>query len=343
MQRVRGPASPRMQLQIVLTVLAMLAVPAAITLHTARVSPVQAGTAADASPYGYTVSLLLFVVPSLVVGLWLVPQDGVSVSKAAFVRTIAVLFPSGVLLDFFFAHAFFVFPNARATLGIRAPALGGGVPVEEYAFYLTGFCTVLLLYIWLDEYWLAAYGVPADAGERSSFGRLLRFHWPSLVCAVALIGAAVLYKRFVAHEAGFPGYFTFLVIGSMGPSTWLFTEALPVINWRAFSLTMFLILLTSLLWEATLALPYGWWNFQHRQMMGVYITAWYGLPMEEVVVWIAVTYQTVIVYEIVRRWKASGRSVSEALLGSRTGLGGHEGMPGTKTAAVRITMPERQG
>ena len=130
MQRVPGPASPRLQLQIVLTVLAMIAAPAAITLHTARVSPTQAGVTANASPYGYTVSLLLFVVPILTVALWLVPQDGVSISKAAFVRTIALTFPSGVILDFFFAHSFFVFPNAKATLGMRAPALGGGVPIE---------------------------------------------------------------------------------------------------------------------------------------------------------------------------------------------------------------------
>jgi len=32
-------------------------------------------------------------------------------------------------------------------------------------------------------------------------------------------------------------------------------------------------------------------------------------------VWIAVTYATVIVYEIVRRWQASGKRVRDALLG----------------------------
>ena len=43
-----------------------------------------------------------------------------------------------------------------------------------------------------------------------------------------------------------------LVIGALGPSAALLPSAMPVINWRALSLTLLLILLISLLWEATL-------------------------------------------------------------------------------------------
>ena len=132
-----------------------------------------------------------------------------------------------------------------------------------------------------------------------------------------LVVAGVAYKHFVAREPGFPGYFSFLVLGALLPSACLLPEALPMINWRALSFTVLVILLTSLLWEATLALPYGWWGFQHRQMVGLYITAWYGLPVEEVVVWLAASYQTAIVYEILRRWKSSGRSLGHALFGAR--------------------------
>jgi hypothetical protein len=78
------------------------------------------------------------------------------------------------------------------------------------------------------------------------------------------------------------------------------------INWRALSLTLFLVLLISLLWEATLALPYGWWNYQHRQMMGLFIGAWDDLPIEAVFVWLAVAYGTIIVFEVVKLWQASG-------------------------------------
>jgi hypothetical protein len=307
--------APRTSLRIVLAMLAMIAVPAAITLHTVR-APVAGNSAAtDASPYGYTVSLLLFIVPILVIGFWLVPREEVKISRKAFLRTIAILFPLGAGLDFFFAHSFFTFPNPGATLRITAPALHGGVPVEEYVFYFTGFIAVLLLYIWLDEYWLAAYGVRANAKERAEFDRLLRIHWQSLAWGLVLIAAAIAYRKLFVPEPGFPGYFTFLVAGALAPSAALLPSAMPVINWRALSLAMFMILLISLLWEATLALPYGWWGFQDSAMIGVRVTAWSGLPIEEVCLWVAVTYATVIVYEIVRRWQASGKKLRHALLG----------------------------
>jgi lycopene cyclase domain-containing protein len=307
--------APRTSFRVVMAMLGMVAVPAALTLLTARRPAVVGAPAADSSPYGYTVSLLLFVVPILVIGFWFVPREDVRISRRAFVRTIAILFPLGAGLDFFFANSFFTFPNPGATLGITAPALHGGVPVEEYAFYFTGFVAVLLLYIWLDEYWLAAYGVRADAKERAEFDRLLRFHWQSMAWAVALIAAAIVYRRVFVPEPGFPGYFAFLVAGALAPSAALLPAAMPVINWRALSLTLFIILLTSLLWEVTLAVPYGWWGFQDDAMIGVRITAWSRLPIEEVFVWIAVTYATVIVYEIVRRWQASGKRVGHALVG----------------------------
>ncbi|MBZ5574118.1 MAG: hypothetical protein LAO09_19815 [Acidobacteriia bacterium] len=88
------------------------------------------------------------------------------------------------------------------------------------------------------------------------------------------------------------------------------------INWRALSLTMYFILLISMLWEATLALPYGWWNYQHRAMMGVFIGAWSDLPVEAVLVWLAVTYGTVNLFEAVKIWQASGRRARAAFLGS---------------------------
>lgn len=303
----------RTSFRVVLAMLAMIAIPTALTLHTVH-APAGA-VSAEPSLYGYTVSLLLFIVPILVIGLWLVPREDVKISKQSFVRTIAILFPVGAGLDFFFARKFFTFPNAGATLRITAPALGGGVPVEEYVFYFTGFVAVLLLYIWLDEYWLAAYSIPADARERTQFDRLLRFHPQSLLWAVVLIAAAIVYKKVLLAESGFPSYFLFLVIGALGPSAALLPSAMPLINWRALSLTLFTILLTSLLWEVTLALPYGWWGFQDDAMIGLRITAWSGLPIEEVFVWIGVTYATVIVYETVRRWKASGKKIRHALLG----------------------------
>ncbi len=310
-----GPRSPHAASLLVLAVVAMIAIPAALTLHTVKAPAVVDPSISNPTPYGYTVSLLFFIVPALVIGLWFLRHEGVRISRRSFGITVGLLFVLGASLDFFFAARFFRFLNPGATLRFTAPALGGGVPIEEYVFYFTGFAFTLLLYIWLDEYWLSAYGVPSTHWKRTAFDRILRFHPASVVWAVVLIAAAILYKRFVAHEPGFPGYFTFLVAGALAPSAALFPSALPLVNWRAFSLTLFILLLISLLWEATLGVPYGWWGFQDAQMIGIRITAWSRLPIEEVFIWIAVTYATVIVYENVRRWQSTDKSLLQALLG----------------------------
>src|ERR1019366_1470309 len=96
--------SPRTSFQLVIAILVMIALPAAITLHTARVPPTVDPAATNLTPYGYTISLLLFVVPILAIGIWFLPKEGVRISKKSFAQTIAILFPLGAMLDFFFAH-----------------------------------------------------------------------------------------------------------------------------------------------------------------------------------------------------------------------------------------------
>ncbi len=313
-----NPPSPKQSVWLVIAMLAFVAIPAGLTLHTVRVPATISIPGPNPTPRGYTVSLLLFLVPILVIAGWLVPSEGVQIPKRAFWLTIAILGPLGCALDFFFASRFFTFPNKDATLGFDTPVLGGSVPIEEYVFYFSGFIAVLLIYLWLNEYWLSAYAVPNYGAESRQINRLLKFHPASLIAAIILVAAAVLYKKLLSHAPeGFPAYFTFLVFGAMVPSMSLFDSARRLINWRAFSLTIFMILLISMFWEATLAVPYGWWGFQQDQMIGLFIGAWAGLPVEEVFVWLAVTFATTIVFEIVKICLASEKPVKESLLGSR--------------------------
>ncbi len=58
-----------------------------------------------------------------------------------------------------------------------------------------------------------------------------------------------------------------------------------------------------------------WWGYQQKEMMGIYIGAWAGLPIEAVMVWIAVTYGTTIVYATMKAWQATGKSAKSAFLG----------------------------
>lgn len=297
--------------------LAMIAVPAGITLLTVHAPASVSLSTPNPTPYGYTWSLLLFVAPIIVIGAWLLPTERVKIPRRAFWRTILFLTPVGFGLDIFFASHFFTFPNPGATLGIDAPVIGGVVPVEEFFFYFTGFVAVLLIYLWLDEYWLAAYSVDS-AEEPGSHQRMLKFHPLSLLAGLLLIAAGIAYKRLDSpYPDGFPAYFTVMVAGCVVPSAGLFDSVRRLINWRAFSLTIFMILLISMFWEATLAVPYGWWGYQHKQMLGVFIGAWAGLPVEAVALWIAVTYVTTIVYVVVRHWMASGKTAKLVFFGER--------------------------
>jgi hypothetical protein len=310
------PPSPRLSAWIVVAMVGMVGVPAALTLFTVRSPGTLQVSSLDPTPHGYSWSLLLFIVPILVIGFWFLPAEGVEIPRRAFWRTIAVLVPLGFGLDFFFAHRFFVFLNSGATSGITAPALRGPVPVEEYVFYFTGFLCVLLTYVWLDEFWLAAYNVSDYSGASKAISRLVQFHPTSAIVGVLLIAGAVVYKKmFSPVPDGFPSYFTYLVVGAFVPAMSFFPTARPFINWRAFSLTLFIVVLVSLLWEATLAVPYQWWGFQSAQMTGLFIGAWAQLPIEEVCLWIAVSYATVIVFEIFKLWQASGKKAKHAFLG----------------------------
>ena len=301
---------------IVLAMLAMVVIPATIALNTVRYPAKLEIANPNPTPYGYTWSLLLFIVPIVVILFWLIPNGKVKIPKHSFPWTIGILVVFGASLDFFFASRLFVFLNPGATLQIMAPALGKPVPIEEYVFYLSGFITILLLYVWMDEYWLAAYNVPDYRLESQRVPKLLQFHPTSAILGVALIAAAIVKKKmFSASPDGWPEYFIILVLGGLVPSASFYPSVRRFINWRAFSLTLFFVLLVSLVWEATLAIPYGWWGYQPRAMMGLNIGAWAGLPIEAVCVWIAVSYGTVIVFEVVKIWLASKRGVKEAFLG----------------------------
>ena len=296
---------------------AMLIVPTALTLSSVEHPGVLSVASDNPTPYGYTWSLLLFIVPVAVLGGWFARRPDLPFPRQAFWRTLAVLVPLGFVLDLVFGNAFFVFSNHHATLGITVPAVGGALPVEEFVFYLTGFMAALLSYVWADEYWMSAYNVPDYRAQARDIARIVRPHYPSVLVGIALIAAAAAYKRWFSDSpAGFPWYFSYLTLGALVPSAALFHTARSFINWRAFSFTFFLMLLISLLWEVTLALPYGWWGFRPEAMIGVHIDAWYGLPIEEPLPWMAVSYATVIVYEVIKIWLALGAGAWAVLFGA---------------------------
>lgn len=286
----------------------VLTIPFALTLRTIKEQrPLVTELNANPTPHGYTWSLTLFIVPVLVLAVWQSLLKENPIQKQAFWTTAALLAGCGVLLDVFFGLTFFKFDYPQATLGINfwgfspTGGLQNKLPIEELGFYFFGIVAVLLVYVWGDEFWFGAYNADDSPRRNTRLRQIISIHPGSALFGVIIFALGWLYKRYAPHTSheGFPGYFLFLTAVGTIPSILFFPVANPYINWRAFSLALFFILLVSLFWEATIAVPYQWWGFQPRQMLGLTINGFSGLPVEEPMLWMGVTWATVIVYETI--------------------------------------------
>ena len=296
--------------------------------------PIQKVYPPECSPYGYTWSLLIFIVPILTIWAYLhyaIKKYNLSIKhltqvKKAFWLTIGILVPIGFILDLVLGNLFFDFPNQRANLNIYLPGYDfekgawiWDLPIEEFIFYATGFIAILSIYIWGNEDWF-------EASNRNKWnqkhGILPLENWaiiafrpiPGIITGTILIAGAVLYKKFGPHEYhdGFPGYFTYLVAIAIVPAILFFKTVRKLINWRAFSFTFFLLVLVSMMWEAHLAIPYGWWSYNYDQMMGLVIKPWSNLPIEAALLWLVVTFTTTIVYETITIWLFTKKTKQDA-------------------------------
>jgi hypothetical protein len=296
-------------------IITVLLLPIALTLSTVEIAGTLIIPSDNPTPLGYTWSLSLFLFPLSVLWVWVHRHGLQPFQIKAYYLTVATLAPVGIVLDLLLGNTFFTFKNHGAVSGITLPAIGGDIPIEEFIFYVSGFALVLLVYLWCDEQWLQSY----NRSDRSYAERAMNMakifkrknRWiflktvingDSLIVAALLCLAAIVYKGVMSESNGFPGYFIFLTLCATTPALALFTATRRFINWRAFSFTFFIIVLVSLIWEATLAIPYEWWGYQHEMMIGIYITAWYHLPVEAAFLWMVVTYTTVIVYESIKLW-----------------------------------------
>ena len=238
------------------------------------------------------------------------------VSTKAFWRTIAVLAPLGFVLDLFVWERFFHFPNQTATFAaISIPAVGGRIPIEEFVFYLTGSCSCCSVISGATNIGWPPTIFPITRGGQGHHANCpFPFHFvhPRLPSDCS---GNCLPQIVSGVPDGFPWYFIYLVCASLIPSAGFFHTAQRFINWRAFSFTFFLLLLISLLWEVTLALPYGWWEYRSNILIGLPLEAGPDLPLEALCVWLAVTFTTVITYEVIKIWKALGIRALEAFFG----------------------------
>ena len=333
--------------RVVFALLAVMIIPTVVTLHRVQqgLDPMDLKRDHNPTPLGYTVSLLIYLVPVVAMYLWFRRRyregSGVDYRRGAYRWTLWSLIPVGYVLDIAFGFPFLKFENKNAVLPYPPPlpafSYDAGrfvsyLPLEEFVFYTLGFMAVLSTYIWCDRYWLSRYNVPdyeqppSDAG-RGLPERIVRLNLVEPVAiSVTLIALAMAYKWYGPHpyHQGFPSYFTFLVLASLFPSVLFFRTTGRFVNWPAVSFTLLCVTLTSLIWEATLAIWYGWWGYKEQHMMGLFILGWHKLPIEAALLWVSVTFTTVIVYETFKIFIAMkthlGHGWKTAFLGAATDL-----------------------
>ena len=241
----------------------------------------------------YTWSLTLFAVP-LAVGVRTLQRDrALAGSARALAITVGLLLPTGVLLTLVLADDFFAYPNASATLGWFVG--DSRVPVEEFAFYLLGFATLVVAYLWLDHA-LLPMRRPAHRSINVSLPELMH----GLFAGVALSAMGWALQRLFNPGAPMPGYWLYLmlvpvpVVVACGPAV------AHRINWPALGIVSLGLWGHSILWEVTLGIPQGWWAYQPDAVIGLRIAAWHQLPLEAVVVWLLTPPAAVVTFEVVR-------------------------------------------
>jgi hypothetical protein len=287
--------------------------PAAVAPEQRKVVVLFAALVSSAVPclvadhHGYTWSLLLFCGPSAAI-VW-VHRDSswLLAAKGALLRSWVMLAPMGVVLNLALADRFFVYPNRDAVLGFYLR----GIPLEEFVFYCTGFPALMLVYLWVRH---ELFDAGAEAVISVVRARPLR----NIALCVALTLLATLARGAV------PEYLAYLLLVPLPVTLAWLPVVRPRLHWPSFALTLMALLLVSVAWEVTLAVPSGWWGYREQAMVGLFVKRWSGLPLEAVAVWFLSALTSVVVLEMMlnrsmrTRAKSTERRAAGAALRWRT-------------------------
>lgn len=272
----------------------------------------------------YFKSLFFWVVPVVLLlpRLYHVTHAG-GRRRRAFWYTVAFIFLSGCFLDFILGG--WILEFAESGYIWRFP-FGQHIPLEEVLFYLLGGMAILLVYFWADEFWMLKYNVRQHRTNDEIFGddfKLVQVSGMAIGVAIAMIVAGALIKLRFGHGAWPPPYyFTFLVVAALAPAIVFYRSLENLVNWRAFSFTCLYVLVTSCIWEVTLGIARKWWWYKAPPaVMGWNIPA-FGrdtrfYPIEALIVWLVVSFDTVLAYEFIKGVLHDKRSVRATLFGGQ--------------------------
>ncbi|MCX7725556.1 MAG: hypothetical protein N2053_01775, partial [Chitinispirillaceae bacterium] len=130
--------------------------------------------------------------------------------------------------------------------------------------------------------------------------KMLFLNYQALVWGGGIIISGCIIKR-VINPNGLliPGYFIFLAVVAYIPMFLFYRVTRNFVNWQAFTTSLLVTVLISIIWEVTLALPRGYWGYNKGAMIGIFISVWHDLPLEAVTVWIFCSL-VILVYEFLK-------------------------------------------
>jgi hypothetical protein len=318
-------------IQQIMAVIVIIGVPSFITLWAVRTRPDAHFVRDNPTPYGYTISLLLFLSPVMTMAWQLLKNPSHAVHRRALFWATGTITLIGFVLDLIFGYSFFTFKNTGAVLGYYLPAWSWGqmawvpsyLPIEEFAFYILGSLFMLTTYLWIEWSWLEDEVVMDRRNGAKRVEKLIEINPKTFVAWVVAIIAGVLYKRYLGVEEGFAGYYLFIMVLGFLPTVLFLNGIQNFVNWRAFSIAYGILMFVELMWEVTLAIPFDWWNYQGAQMLGIRSRAWHGLPLEAALLWIVVAWDCIIAFELFRVYfhmdaeSDEGVTVKHALFGKK--------------------------
>ena len=316
---------PNRHLKIYGCILFSLVIPFAYTLYCITTSMTPPPYELNPSPLGYTKSLSIFAVPILFFWIWIFFHPEYKIERRAYFGTILGVFFLGSFLDIFFGYSFFYFPNTESYLGIMIPSFSfktwqfvlGYLPIEEFGFYFLGATYMISLYLWGVVFWFRRYNHQNHGQVCKDADKIFVFNPVALGLCLGICALGFIIKKLGPYPDGFPGYFFFQVLVMFLPLILVYSSLKYFINWRAFSFMSFLLLLVSIVYEATIGVPYGMWKYKTEQMLGILITGWSDLPIEATLLWIAAAFGTVLVFEFLRTYFYMDRPLRQAVVGRK--------------------------
>lgn len=312
-------------IRIIIGMLLCVAVPAALTHATIRVPVREMHLPMNPTPLGYTVSLLFFLVPVAVITVWHL-RSGDDFDRRAYLWSAAVMAGIGAVLDVLFGYRFFEFHNTGAVLGLRLPAwswermafVPNYLPVEEFVFYILGAIFMASTYLWAGQNWVASYARADYEAAAPAHARIVQLSVPATVAWLVIFAVGLAWRAL--HGGGLPGYFVFVMVGGALPTVVLIRTVKEFVNWHAMAFAFFALVFVSVIWEASLAVPYRWWSYRRAEMLGIFIPGWDDLPIEAAMVWTIGVWDAVLIYECFRvALRMTDRKVRHRMFGRPAG------------------------